>query len=94
MIQENYISNSFIDGLWKIEDNKLTNKAKYTIPGNWTISFKAGETGYIEDRDNSTKILGLNDRTIDEGKVIVVEIMDKIEPESRRAKFAVQLVKE
>jgi hypothetical protein len=36
----------------------------------------------------------LNDGTIDEGKVIAVEVMDKIEPESRRAKFVVKLVKE
>ena len=93
MIQENYISNSFIDGLWKIEDNKLTNKAKFKIAGNWTIP-TAGETGYIEDRDDSKKVLGLNDGTIDEGKVIFVEIMDKIEPESRRAKFVVELFKE
>ena len=85
---------SFIDSHWKIEDNKLTNKAKYTIPGNWTIPLTAGEIGYIEDRDNSTKILGLNDETIDEGKVIAVEIMDKIKPDTRRAKFVVELVKE
>ena len=89
-----YISNSFIDGLWKIEANKLTTKANFTIAGNWTISFNAGETGYIQDRDNPKKVLGLNDGTIDEGKVIAVEVMDKIEPESRRAKFVVKLVKE
>ena len=71
--------------------NQLTNKANFTIAGKWTISFTALETGYIHDRDNPKKVLGLKDETIDGGKVIAVEIMDKIEP--KRAKFLVELVK-
>jgi len=72
------------DGFWKIEANKLTSKNGTTIAGNWTIAFTTGE-GYIHDRDNSTRVLGLKDVKIDEGKVIVVEVMDKVKP--KRAKF-------
>ena len=69
-------------------------QAKFKIAGNWTISFNAGEVGYIEDRDDSKKILGLIDRTIDEGNVIAVELMNKTEPDTRAARFEVELVKE